>query len=344
MFIVSLTRFSTSENQMRRADMVEWFTWCGVVALIGTLLIVLPVSGALFTIPEGGTAFIGEKGLDITQTGATSNSMIGWFGTQDNGTSGEPSAKTSVDDAKNFYIAPAIFSNKTGAWYTLPEKKLAFYVEDPALSIRVFDETSNFDVTGTGRTVPKGDQLSFTIETNLVEIANRPGITSVPITIDLMQPNGNELAQVSGFQLNNIGVIKSPYSTGAVWDTSNYPIGPSSVWAYSNVNGIKDNYPVVGKTETDKARKIQILVATTSPATQAQTGVTGTTPPGPVSTTIITITATSAEQTTVPLTSALSTVPTSLPTATTKAPGPDMVLIAAGLGIAALIAREKDAH
>ena len=95
------------------------------MALLGTLVLVLPASGALFTIPRGGTAFIGEQGLDITQTGTTSSTMIGWFGNGNNGTYGVPVATTSVGDAKNFYIAPSVFSGKTGPWYNLSSKDIA---------------------------------------------------------------------------------------------------------------------------------------------------------------------------------------------------------------------------
>src|SRR5271157_3190692 len=218
--------------------MLKWIKLCAVVALTGALLLVLPVSGGLFTIPQGGTAFIGEQGLDISQTGATSSSMIGWFGTGNNDTSGAPVARTSVDDAKNFYIAPATFSNKTGPWYTLPDKQLAFYVEDPTLNLRVFDDSSNFDVTNDTRNLPSGDQASFRIDTNLVAIANRPGITIVPVTIYVVQPDGSQLSAVSGYPLTDIGINSSPFTTGPVWDTREYSPGTYFVWALCNVNGL----------------------------------------------------------------------------------------------------------
>jgi hypothetical protein len=291
--------------------------------------------------------FIGEQGLDITQTGATGNSMIGWFGTVSNVSTSAPTATTSVDNANNFYIAPVIFSGKTGPWYTLPDKKLAFYVEDPSMTLRIADDTSKFEVTGTNTWVPKGDQVSFRVDTNLIPIANRPGVTMMPITIHVKTPNGNELAAVSNYPLIDIMISTSPFSTGPVWDTSTYASGTYTVWAVCNVNSMKDNYPVDGKTITPQAGNVQIQSTNpliTSSATPTTTSVFSTTRPGTVATTEITTAATSRVQTTAPATTALTTAPTSLPPATTKAPGPDIVLIVGVLGLAVLIVWGKDSH
>jgi len=326
--------------------MLKRFTWCALAALIGTLLVVLPVSGALFTIPQGGTTFIGEQGLDITQTGATSASTIGWFGTVSNVSTSAPSATTSVDNAKNFYIAPSIFVGKTGPWYTLPDKKLAFYVEEPSMTLRISDQTSHFEVTGTNTWVPKGDQVGFTVETNLIPIANRPGVSMMPITIHVRTPNGNELAAVSNYPLIDIMLSKSPFSTGPVWDTSTYASGTYTVWAVCNVNSMKDNYPVDGKTITPQTGNVQILISNpqiTSSVSPTQTSVFSTTRPGTIATTEITTAVTTAVQTSAPPVTSLPTAPTtSLPPATTKAPGPDIVLIVGVLGLAAIIMCGKD--
>lgn len=93
---------------------MKWFTWGAVAALIGISVFVLPAGASLYTIPQGGTAFIGEQGIDISQTGVIRYAKIGWFGTMSNGTAGDPIATTSVDDTNNFYIAPPIFESRTG--------------------------------------------------------------------------------------------------------------------------------------------------------------------------------------------------------------------------------------
>lgn len=327
--------------------MLKNFKLYSILAFLGIVLLVLPASGALFTIPGEGTAFIGEQGLDISQTGATSGSMIGWFGTGNNFITGVPAATTSVDNAKNFYIAPVIFSGKTGAWYTLPDKKLAFYVEDPNLTLRILDDTSNFEVTGTNTWVPKGDQVGFRVETNLVAIAKRPGVSMMPITIHVRMPNGNELAAVSNYPLIDMMISESPFSTGPVWDTGTYASGTYTVWAVCNVNSMKDNYPVDGRTETPRAGNVQIMNANpliTTQVSPTQTSVFSTTRPVTVATTEMTTAATSAVQATAQPITARTTNPASLPPTTPKAPGPDIVFIVGMLGLAALIMLGKDSR
>jgi hypothetical protein len=316
------------------------------------VLMVLPVSGALFTITQGSTAFIGEQGLDVTQTGALSNTKIAWFAPGINVSSGAPSATVSVDDAKNFYIAPSVFNGKTGPWYTLPGKKLAFYVEDPKITLRIRDDTSKFEVTGTNTYVPKGDKVGFEIETNLVAITERPGISAVPMSIHIRQPNGNEFAEVSGYKLIDIPVSTSPFSTGPVWDTSDYQSGTYTIWAVCNVDKMKDNYPIEGKTLTPITGNLQLLTSNpliTSSVTQTQATVARTLPAGTVQITTNTTSATTSPvQTTLSPSASLTTtpktseVPTSLPPAPTKAPGPDVVLIIGMLGLAALVGWSKD--
>jgi hypothetical protein len=223
-----------------------------IVVVISVSLLILPVNGGLFTIPQGGTAFIGEQGLDITTAGVNSATKIGWFDLSTNITNDPPVATVTVDDAKNFYVDPAIFVSKTGAWYTIPDKHFAFYVQDPSLKIRVFDNTANIDVTDSSGYIVRGDQASFRIETNLVAMLNRPGISMVPVTIYVVQPDGSQLQAVSGYPLSNIGVTTSPFSTGPVWDTRSYPSGTYTVWAKCNVNGMNDNYRIDGKTQTSQ--------------------------------------------------------------------------------------------
>jgi hypothetical protein len=309
-----------------------------IAAFLTIALFVLPVSGALFTVPGGGTAFIGEQGLDITRTGAMSNSNVGWFGTTNDLSLAAPLATTSVDDAKDFMIDPMVFGGKTGPWYILPDKKLAFHVADPDIKLRIFDETSNFEVTGTSTPVPKGDQLGFVIETNLIDIAKRPDVTMMPVTIHVMTDNGFELAEVSNYPLTGIMISSSPFQTGPVWDTGMYAPGTYTVWAECNVNRMKDNYPVDGKTETPQAGNVQILgpdANLASPGLPTQAGGAGTTRSTPVATTIATAGTTLTQTTSLPATAPV-------PPATTRAEGPDLVLIVGVLGLAAVIILGKD--
>jgi hypothetical protein len=342
-------RFSTIRQSVEKTGMLKWFTWCAIASLIGISLVVLPAGASLYTIPKGGTAFIGEQGLDISQTGVIRYAKIGWFGAMSNGTAGDPIVTTSVDDTNNFYIAPSIFEGRTGPWYSLPDKTIAFYVEDPSIALKIFDETANYELTESSMYVPKGDHVGFGIETNLVAIAGRPGISSVPVTIHVQQPNGNELAEVSGYKLIDIGISNSPFSTGPVWDTTTYPSGTYTVWAECNVNHMKDNYPVDDKTKTPRMGNLQVLAPgqlVTTPATPVLTVIPRTAPHVTAATMDSVPAAASVVSTTAPPTTAGTPVNptdvTTIPPTTTKAPGPDITLIMGVLGVtAALFTRRK---
>ena len=214
--------------------------------------------------PQGGTAFIGEQGLDIGATGVTTGSTIAWFGSQSVST-GAPTTTYVVDDASNYYIAPSQFQGKTGAWYTFPGRKLAFYVADPSLVLQIYDESLDFQVVGTTRWVPKGDSIGFRIVSNLYQIANRPGSSGAPVTIRIRSPDGAEYTQVSGNSLVDIPVSTSPYSTGPIWNTAGYSSGTYTVWAECNANGMKDNYDETGKTTTYPGPGGNLLIQSVNP-------------------------------------------------------------------------------
>ena len=108
--------------------MSKQFTWC-----LGALLVVFPVSGALFTVPQGGTTFIGEQGLESPRPGrravrrsdgsersvmylqAHHRQQLLWI-----------TQKTSMLHLR--YLV-----GETGPWYTLPDKKLA---SEPNINIQ----------------------------------------------------------------------------------------------------------------------------------------------------------------------------------------------------------------
>jgi hypothetical protein len=319
------------------------FKICWIIVIISVITLCTPAFAALNTIPLGGTVFIGEEGLDVSATGAVSGSSIGWYGSTGN-PGGVPSATYIVDDEANFYIAPAIFSGKTGPWFTMPGNRLAFYVEDPTLVLRIYDESSDFQVTGTTKWVPKGDAIGFRIETNLFQMAKRPGSKGAPVTIRIKSPDGTEYTSVSGNSLTDFPVSTSPYPTGPIWYTGDYSSGTYTVWAESNANGMKDNYDRVGKTVTPQEPNLLIqsvnplITKSTAVATTKQPVVTtATEPPAPVPPTSQTTVVTS----TIPTTSAVSPVATSIPATPRPSPTPTTGLqgyvLIAGLVIAAIV-------
>jgi hypothetical protein len=240
----------------------------------------------------------------------------------------------------DFYVSPALFSGKTGAWFTETGNTLAFYVQEPQISIRVFDVTSGFEVTKSTVWVPKGDTIGFQVDNNVYVIGTtRPGSAGAPITIRIRGPNGVEYSAVDSFSLTNILVNSPTYMTGPVWYTGDYPIGNYSVWAESTGNDMNDNYPQEGKTIS---AKVTFLMQSVNPL------ITPTLTPTTRPTTLPTIatTQTTALPTTVtlPPTTIPTTLPTTVPPTTvppTTAPGFGWAVAVASLGAAALVLARK---
>jgi hypothetical protein len=321
--------------------------------MVMPLILVVPVAAALNTIPGSGTAFIGEQGLDITQTGAKSGSTIAWYSGSSNVGSGAPTATVVVDDASSFYIAPSTFSGKTGAWYLFPQKALAFYVQDPSLNIRIFDSSANFEVAGTVTWIPKGDTVSFGIDNNLYVMADRGGVKGAPVTIHIQAPDGAQYSSVSGNSLIDIPVNSASYSTGPIWSTGSYTSGTYTVWAECNANGMNDNYGATGKSQSAQKQMLlnsvnPLITSSVSPSlsistgggtptvtTQVPTTVPVTTVPATTSPPVTTVA--TPKPTTPPPTQVVTTIP---PTAKpTTVPGPGMLLVSSGIAIAFVLFR-----
>ena len=314
--------------------------WLSIALFSGLVLCAVPAGAALNTIPATGTVFLGEEGLDITATGVGPGSQVAWYGPGGSVTS-VPSATVTVADPTDFYISPATFSGKTGAWFLLPSNSLAFYVQDPTLEVRVYDYSLNFEITPSSNWLPAGDAAGFRIETNMYEMAKRPGVSGAPVTIRLNGPDGIEYSSLGSYSLRDIAVSRSPQETGAVWYTGNslYPRGTYTVLAECDANDMKDNYPVTGKTiSTGVSFVMQTtnpLIATPTtdrPMTTAATMTAATSRP----TTVITTVAT-----TVPATTETTPVETAVPVTTpppTTAPGFGCISILSGLCVAAALA------
>ncbi len=299
---------------------------------------VVPVIAAENTIPPSGTVFLGEEGLDISATGVIASTNIVWYGT--GGTIGSaPSAVVFVTDPTSFYVSPALFSGKTGPWFTESANNLAFYVEDPQISIRVFDETSGFEITPSTVWVPKGDFVGFQVDNNVYVLASRPGSPGAPITIKIQGPTGIEYSAVDSFRLSDILISSATYMTGPVWYTGDYEEGYYTVWAESTGNGMKDNYPQEGQTIS---RKVTFLMQSVNPLITPTTERTTlpTTLPTTVTTTLPTIPTTAL---TLPPTSP-TIPPTTVPPTTppTTAPGFGVIIAVLSLGAIALLFRRKN--
>lgn len=335
-----------------------------VLLIFGILFLINPVFAAINTIRHGETVFIGEQGLDITLA-MEGDTQIGWWA------SGAPiigssptSGFVSVPNPASFSISPNLFGSQKGVWYHLNSSGqangTAFNVADPQLSIIIEDTTVNVDVTD--KWVPTGDELRFMIDTNLYPISGRTGQTFTPITIKVQSPDGavfTSLISNSGVTTSIVDypVTTTPQYTPSIWGTVNratYPPGTYSIWAECNVNSMKGNYDVEGKTIS---RKVSLLNQDQNPLIGDKGYVTNPTTQISLPTTKITSIATTAPTTlkTPPPTTAVPTVlpektaavtelPTTyLPTPTpTKSPGfeASIVVVAMIFGLAFFLKKQ----
>ena len=315
-----------------------------LLLIIGLCIFTIPaMAGGYTTVQQGNTVFIGEQGLDVSAA-LGSDSAIGWWGPGAAIATSSPSAQVQVTTPSNFDVSPSAFGSYTGLWYRLTNQGkpngTAFIVTDPTLDIRVIDTTVNVDETNSW--VSRGDQVAFRIDTNLNPIFSRGGSSPDGITIRVQSPQGgtySALVDSSGtaHPIENLVVSTPSYETSPIWDTGNslYSTGTYTIWAECNVNSMKDNYGVTGKTisrqtsllDQDQNPLISVNVPTTSPTTQIATTF-STQKPSTSSTTVIpTIPATtylttipSVAATTIPL-SITSSALTPVETTSTKSPG-----------------------
>lgn len=187
--------------------------FCGLFATVSA-------TPDLQTVPWKGTVFIGEEQLDITDAMRVGNvngtvySTLVYFSSGSNPSIDTPEMTLNDVTAGNFYISPAIFTGKTGAWYVRDGSTtidIAFYVESPILSVKIWNINTNSDVTG--QSVPKGQRIDFKIDTNLYPIQARAPGEAMDFDIIVTNPEGTQFSSLStdsGYRsLENIDVESS---------------------------------------------------------------------------------------------------------------------------------------
>lgn len=300
-----------------------------LLAILVICYLVVHVGALINQIPVGGTAYVGEQGLDIHLSVPAAGTQIGWWSIGSAFTNA-PDYPMTVTDPLNFVIDPTVFGSRTGNWYVLPGKTLAFNVQDPQLAaIKVEDTTVSQDITPNGW-IYRGDEARFRIESNLAEFTQR-GIPGAPVTIKVQGPSGGVYSALINKQGITtplaVDVSTTPFYTGTVWDTLNpaYAPGQYTIWAECNANRMKDNYDVVGKTESppisilvrEQNPLISVNVPTTNPTIIATT-----VPTKKPTTIVVTNTPISIETTTAPsLVTTQQTVQPSVTPTPTRAPG-----------------------
>lgn len=213
-----------------------------MVIVLFLCLTILHVEAGIRVVPPGGTVFIGEEQLDISACGIGSGGQIAWWAP---GTSvkDSPADVVTVSNPSSFSVLSSSFSEHEGIWYSLADKTPIIKIKQPRISLRVSDTTADFDATG--KWIPRGDVVSFEIETNLYEIGNRGDGAGVPVNIIIKSPQGSDYSAVSGpsgsFSLSGIPVRSSSYDSGPVWYTGDADIGKYDIHAECTANRINDN-------------------------------------------------------------------------------------------------------
>jgi hypothetical protein len=331
-----------------------------VTILTCIFLLIVPSSAAINTVLPSGTVFIGEQGLDITAA-MEGDTQIGWWASGAGITTSSPDSKIMVSNPTSFFVTPTDFGTHQGAWYHLNPAGVAngsaFVVADPRLEIRVEDTTVNVDVTN--KWVPTDDEIQFRIDTNLLPISQR-GTGSVPITIKVKAPDGGMYSALMNKAGNAVSldqaVTTTPFYTGAIWNTGNratYAPGTYTIWAECNVNSMKDNYGITGKTISSQVSLLNqdhnpiirvysptttIIPVTTKAATTSSTTVIATIP-SPTTESTVKVTTAEVSQTE-PVTPVPVTT-TQIPP-TTKSPGFEGILVSIAISLALLLGMRKN--
>lgn len=308
------------------------------------VVVLVPVTAAGNTILQGNTVFIGEQGLDITAA-LDGAAQVAWFKAGSNPAVDVPSKVISVGNPAGFYINPSDFAGRTGNWFRWdgesPAGPVAFIVEEAAIRLRVFDDTRDYEVRPGVTWVPTGDAVSFTIETNLYQMTQRPGVAGAVIDIHVDGPGGLAFTKLTGpggteTPLRTV-VPSSPYNTGPIWDTglSAYPPGTYELSADCNTNKMNDNYWAGSDTVTMLLQNYNPALKQTTPVTVQVSSAVPTAQRTPVTTApVTTIPITTITQTPVPATTEVSILPTTSPTA---APGFAGMTVLSGLCIGLLM-------
>ena len=321
-----------------------------------SLLFAVPVAAALNTISQGNVVFIGEEGLDITSAMGPATQIGWWASAADIGTSA-PSKTIDVSTRlTNFMVSPADFTGYTGGWYRVDSSGKsvgsAFTVADPQLAITAEDTTTSVDFDRL-HWIPTGDNIRFRIDTNLVQMASQRSASPL-ITIKVQSPDGATYSSLNDAGGNPTSIVEipvstTPFYTGSIWNMGNqdlYSQGTYTFWAECNVNKMKDNYDVTGKTVSSQVSLINQgenpLIRTNTPTpTMTTVPATAITTMVPTQTTVVTQPTTIVTVVTTTPVPPTATSPSASPAPTT-APGFGAIIGGVALVIGLASCRKKE--
>ncbi|MFA6332553.1 MAG: MEMAR_RS02690 family S-layer glycoprotein, partial [Methanoregula sp.] len=278
-----------------------------VAVALFVLLVVMPVSAVTTTNPNGtqidrgATVFIGEEHLNLTHAlnaanvtaignrGSQNDNVpallqIGWWASAAQLSTSSPTKTINLEGGRyyDFTVAPADFVGYTGNWYLLNtdgsylNSNAVMNVQDPTLSVAVWDFQQSKDITG--MSITQGEHLGIQVNTNMyaATYSNRNN-TKFSLATSLLTHNYNTLpnGETSTWNTNftgaangsyvfktdsPAGVYSSPVSS-EIWLVRNYtgynvidttfgiPLG-TYYTAYWNNSSASDAFPYTGKNFT----------------------------------------------------------------------------------------------
>jgi PKD repeat protein len=263
-------------------------------------------------INQGATVFIGEQGLDITRAlnevyGNANldgypvppggiDPLIAYWTWPPNPMDFHPDVTIDVATRFNdFDLTQAEFQGRTsdnGRWYainlpfgtggllgsdemeSIMQRGEIFTVADPYITILTLDDSSPPQNVN-GKSVSRGDLLTFRIDTNMNLIYNglrtvKPGDIDQNMNIKVRNPVGTTFTSLYDSGLTPQPIINQyvnvdPWFWFVYWATGAqvthpdyyYQGGTYTIWAESTLNGMKDNYLDTGHTYWGKTASLQ---------------------------------------------------------------------------------------
>jgi len=204
---------------------------------------VLPVSAAFQQISNQGTVFIGEEGLDITvamNVTASESIVIAHY---EPGQGFDETPITKTVDPTYFNVIDQIYKDNPGIWYfwdgSAVDKTRYIRIEKPSISVKL--RSNDNDVTG--KSVVRGTDIDFRVDTNMYEIISRAdATTSYPFAIKVESPTGVVYTQLYIDDTNAASLVSLPINK-SVWKWSEFAGG---AWETNSKDGANSRY-IAGK-------------------------------------------------------------------------------------------------
>lgn len=243
---------------LKKMKLQQYLLYCVILA-VALAAVAIPVSADLKTVQQGGTVFIGEQGLDITNA-LNGYTQVAYWAPGTSRTTEAPTYVKIISVPTNFPVTGMI----AGEWwqYTpgVVPTTLAFVVEETDAGISLYDLNYITPFNVTDKSARIGDLIDFEVISDLYLIQQRdPGYSfNFNIVVEnpggvtysyLYVPNGNEpltflqLDSKPWYWSSGNGIASdSDYA----WKTNEmdsedyyyYPPGTYSVYITCNQNGL----------------------------------------------------------------------------------------------------------